>query len=411
MSRRLVLAFTALLITLTACDPGAGAAPAGPTGAASPADRCAKASARDFDGDGHDDVAVGNRMLTGGQVSILSAGKLVHLRIPDLAADAIGSSVALARVNADGCADVVVGAPYTKVDGGHSAGAVYVLYGGNAAPYRKIVSPNPQPGARFGAAVAAHGGTIAIGAPEENDSGVQQAGAVYVTDGDTTPPRRITQETEGVPGNSEPHDGFGATVAVGPLPDGRTGLLVGSPRERDDGSGRQLANGIGPYDGAVTMIADVRAERLEAVKHDGGSECELGDAVAYVPGGTFAATEGQCGNVLVLDHARILDTVECGACGSSSTGSALAAAPDGRVAVAWGDSAQVLSMREGVPGTVVPTLPGGNLPVAFYGTKLVFGMPQEAPPLGVTVFDPATGRSEQVMSAIRDVEGVGEALG
>ncbi|TDD17572.1 hypothetical protein, partial [Nonomuraea diastatica] len=50
----------------------------------------------------------------------------------------------------------------------------------------------------------------------------------------------------------------------------------------------------------------------------------------------------------------------------------LAAAPDGRVAVAWGDSAQ-----EGGRTSVVPALPGGNLPVASYGTRPVFGMPRE----------------------------------
>ncbi|MEO3889083.1 hypothetical protein [Nonomuraea sp. B5E05] len=373
---------------------------------------CSRATARDFDGDGKDDVAVGNRMIIGGQVSILSADRLVPLTIPDKAADGIGAAVALARVNADNCADLVVGAPYTKVDGKGAAGAVYVLYGGNAEPVKKIVSPQPQAGARFGAAVAAYGRTIAVGAPQEKDSGSQSAGAAYVT-GDGTPPRRITQDTAGVPGNSEPFDGFGAAVAVGPLHDGRMGLVAGAPGERDDGGGRQRKPRTGSRDGAVTVIPDVRASQIEAVKHDGGAGCAFGEAVVYVPGGRWAATQPRCGKVQFFHDAGLAGSTTCGACAGSTGGgtAALAAAPDGRVAVAWGDSAQVLPAQEGGRTSVVPTLPGGNLPVAFYGTRLVFGMPRDAPPMGVTVFDPATGKSEQVMSRRGDVEGVGEALG
>ncbi|MET8867474.1 hypothetical protein ABZW11_31425 [Nonomuraea sp. NPDC004580] len=42
--------------------------------------------------------------------------------------------------------------------------------------------------------------------------------------------------------------------------------------------------------------------------------------------------------------------------------------------MAWGDSAVVLvpDDEEGERDQVVPTLPGGNWPVAFYGSKLVF---------------------------------------
>ncbi|KAB8194692.1 hypothetical protein FH608_016040 [Nonomuraea phyllanthi] len=413
MSRRLLLGITALLLVTTGCEQGAGAAPASPArpSGAAQANDCSKASARDFDGDGRDDVAVGTRMSMGGQVSLLSADKLVQLTVPDPAAEAVGASVALARINADGCADLVVGAPYTKVDGKGSAGAVYVLYGRDAAPPRKIVSPEPRANARFGAAVAAYDGMIAIGAPQENDDGSERAGAVYVAGAEGTPLRRITQDTEGVPGNSEWNDGFGTSVAIGALPDGRMGLLVGSPHERQDGGGMQTRNRIGPYDGALTMIPDVRAAGIEAVKYEGGDECALGDAVVYVPGGRWAATEGRCGTVHVLDENRYVDTSTCGACGTSAGRSALAAAPDGRVAVAWGDSAQVLTMREYETASIVPTLPGGNLPVAFYGTRLVFGMPGETPPQGVTVFDPATGRHKRVITSNGEVEGVGEALG
>ncbi|MBF8193485.1 FG-GAP repeat protein [Nonomuraea sp. K274] len=409
------MAAITLFFAISACELGAGNSAAPPPSAspstAAPAGDCSKASARDFDGDGQDDVAVGNRILLGGQVSLLTAGRLVPLTIPDEAADAIGGSVALARVNADGCADLIVGAPYTKVDGKGTAGAVYVLYGGNALPARKIVSPRPQEGARFGTSVAAYGDLIAVGAPEEDDHGAAQAGAVYVV-GEGTEPIRVTQDTEGVPGNSEQYDGFGRTIALGPLAGGRIALVVGAPRERQDGSGRQRGTAGGGFDGAVTVIPDVRASELEATKHDGRPGCAYGDAVAYLPGGRWAATAGRCGEVYVHDHAGVVDSFQCRACVVSGTSrSALAAAPDGRLAVAWGDSALVMSPEEGGRDLVVPTLPGGNWPVAFYGTRLVFGTPHETPPQGVTVFDPATGKNESLKSPIGDVEGIGEALG
>lgn len=417
-----VPAVVAVLVSLAGCTPAApgSAAPAATPGQGrsdgSVAD-CTKAGARDFDGDGRDDVAVGNRALTGGQVSLLTAGRLVPLAIPDEAADAIGASVTLTRVDADGCADIVVGAPYTKVDGKGGAGAVYVLYGGGARPYRKIVSPEPQQNARFGSSVAAYGGTIAVGAPMEKErDGAGEAGAVYVFSG-AAAPRRITQDTDGVPGNSEKGDNFGESLALGPLPDGRLRLIVGAPRERADGPGRQRRLRSARSTGAVTVIDDVRAEKLAAVKYDGESEeCGYGAAVAHLPGGRWAVTAPRCGMAYINDRTGPIRKTGCRACAASSHPmSALAVSPDGRLAVAWGDSATVLSPDDerGAGDQVVPTLPGGDWPVAFYGSELVFGRPRDTPPQSVTVYDPATGKHEEVgpEGGPGDVEGIGEALG
>ncbi|MEV4472698.1 hypothetical protein [Nonomuraea sp. NPDC049504] len=392
--------------------PSEGAATSGPSQRAAAPD-CTKAGPRDFDGDGRDDVAVGNRMLSGGQVSLLTAGRLVPLTIQDEAADAVGSSVALTRVDADGCADLVVGAPYTKVDGKGGAGAVYVLYGGGTRPHRKLVAPEPQENARFGSSVAAYGGTIAVGAPLEEERGARAAGAVYVFP-EGADARRISQETEGVPGNSEMGDRFGHSLALGPLPDGRLRLLVGAPDERKDGTGQQLGRGGAGHAGSVTLIDEVRAERYQALKFDGASEeCAYGAAVAHLPGDRWAVTAPRCGTLQVNGTSGPVRTVSCQACAGSL--SALAVSPDGRLAVAWGDSAVVLvpDDEEGVRDQVVPTLPGGNWPVAFYGSKLVFGRPRDTPPLTVTVHDPATGTAEEVAieGGTGDVEGVGEALG
>ncbi|WP_132513000.1 hypothetical protein [Nonomuraea diastatica] len=72
---------------------------------------------------------------------------------------------------------------------------------------------------------------------------------------------------------------------VGPAARRADGALAGAPGERDDGGGRQRTSRTGSRDGAVTVIPDVRASEIEAVKHDGGDGCASGEAVVYVPGG------------------------------------------------------------------------------------------------------------------------------
>ncbi|WP_345390362.1 integrin alpha [Nonomuraea salmonea] len=107
------------------------------TGVPAVADTAACAGAADFDGDGVDDVVVGDPFgdEQKGAVHVLSAGKVVPVAVPGPAkGDGFGWSVRLAQVNGDACADLVVGAPYADVDGVEDAGAAYVIFGGQAAP-------------------------------------------------------------------------------------------------------------------------------------------------------------------------------------------------------------------------------------------------------------------------------------
>ncbi|MFI6177846.1 hypothetical protein ACIA8R_20105 [Nonomuraea sp. NPDC051191] len=68
---------------------------------------CSGASARDFDGDGGDDVALGY-LGTTGRVHVLSAGKVIHVPTPPgNRMKGFGWSVTMAHVNGDRCAELL----------------------------------------------------------------------------------------------------------------------------------------------------------------------------------------------------------------------------------------------------------------------------------------------------------------
>ncbi|MFD0657910.1 FG-GAP repeat protein [Thermocatellispora tengchongensis] len=241
----------------------------------------------DFDGDGADDFVTGDPFadvdgLPGaGAVHLVSGRALTPVGAPDPAAgDAFGWSVALAQLDGDGCADLLVGAPYADVDGRTDAGAVYVLYGGAERNVR-IVAPEPQQDAHFGWSLAASpddGGVVAIGAPYEEDDQVRDAGAVYLFRGnDTSTLTRISQESEGVTGNSETGDMFGWSLALGRLAGAADGvdLAVGSPYENNDGTGRQNVEGMLDT-GGLNVVHD--PTRAEGGRYTGG-KWELKDLV------------------------------------------------------------------------------------------------------------------------------------
>ncbi|MEU8267052.1 VCBS repeat-containing protein [Sphaerisporangium sp. NPDC049002] len=258
-----------------------GAAPSRADAAAD----CSKAGAADFDGDGRDDVAVGDPLADAagvpgaGTVHILPAdgsGGGFVVTAPDAGAGAaFGWTVRTTHVDGDGCLDVVVGAPYAEVDGTAGAGAVYVIHGGAKGgqvppeAVEKLPPPQPEVNAHFGWALAAAGpkdgpgGVIAVGAPYEDADSTGDAGAVYVypAQADTGPrtPKRVTQEGEGVVGNSEEGDLFGWSLVFGHLGGqaGSADLAIGIPYENDDGAGQQGADSGKADTGAVEVIFDV----------------------------------------------------------------------------------------------------------------------------------------------------------
>lgn len=307
-----------LLVTaMLAVPPAAGTASALSTA-------CSGASASDFDGDGTDDAVVGDPFADhhgiagAGAVHVLlgrGEGATVVSAPEPGAGDGFGWSVKLTHLDADRCADLLIGAPYADVSGLRDAGAVYAVYGGAGREAVRLVAPRPEREAHFGWSLASGGTLVAVGAPYEDAGGVADAGAVYLFEtGALGAGRRISQDSEGVSGNSEAGDMFGWSVAIGRLggAPGEQDLAVGAPYENDDGLGRQ--DGEGMLDsGSIAVLFDVRTARggytgrkwdlHEIVDADAGDR--FGYAMAY-------AEEGDVGYLAVSaplgDGGRVKDS-------------------------------------------------------------------------------------------------------
>jgi hypothetical protein len=339
------------------------------------------AGAADFDGDGVDDVAVGDPFADDekGSVHVLSGAKVVPVTVPDLVrGDAFGWSVRLAKVDADACADLVIGAPYTDLDGAEDAGAAYVVYGGGSKPPQRLTAAEPQRFAHFGWSLAARDDLVAISAPYEDEGSLLDVGAIYVRKG-TAELRRISQESVDVRGNSEVGDQFGWAMAFGP----KNGLVVGVPYENDDGAGRQVE--AGKIDsGSVVFIDDVLASKLTTLKLDSptaASGDRYGYAVAYSEGSGYALSSPGPGYVQLLDPAR-KPTRRVTQGGKQAFGFSMAASADGRLAIGapYGGGVRIVSWKNAAEDKKLATDAGlFGWSVAFSGNKLFVGQPDAQP--------------------------------
>ncbi|GAA3673765.1 hypothetical protein GCM10022224_042560 [Nonomuraea antimicrobica] len=368
-----------------------------------PAVACAGAGAADFDGDGVDDVAVGDPFGDDrkGAVHVLSGGKVVPVAVPGLlAGDGFGWSVRLAQVNGDACADLVIGAPYADVDGAEDAGAAYVVYGAGAAPPQRLVAPQPQRFAHFGWSLAARGDLVAIGAPYEDEAQLVDVGTVYVRKG-AGELRRIGQETVDVRGNSEVGDQFGWSMAFGP----GNGLVVGVPYENADGAGRQVE--AGRIDsGSVVFIDDVLAQKLTSDKLDSPTDASgdrYGYAVAYSEGSGYAVSAPGPGYVQLLDPAR-KPTRTVTQAGGQAFGFSMAASADGRLAIGapYGGGVRVVSWLNVSEERRLATGDGlFGWSVAFSGNKVYVGQPDAGPHGRVAV----AGRNADTVEPVQPQNG------
>jgi hypothetical protein len=277
------------------------AAPAAPV--AAPAD-CTAASESDFNGDGVDDTVVGDPFANSGGRSGSGAVHVLFGRgetgtvvaAPEVkAGDGFGWSVRLAHLDPDRCADLLIGAPYTDVEGRQDAGAVYAVYGGPQQRTVRMAAPEAEADAHFGWSLATGGTLAAVGAPHENADGAADAGAVYLFEtGALDRPKKISQDSEGVAGNSEAGDMFGWSLAIGKLGGAvdELDLAVGVPYENDDGTGQQVDAGT-LDSGSMSVVFDVRGpgETYESRKWDlrqitdAGEGDRFGYAMAYAEEG------------------------------------------------------------------------------------------------------------------------------
>lgn len=163
------------------------------------------------------------------------------------------SASAKGDFNGDGVGDMAVGTPDEDLAAGADAGVVHVLYGGAGgvtATGSQLWSQDsagiidsPEAFERFGAALSAGDfngdghDDLAIGAPGEDLTGGNDAGAVHVIYGSASGltsigSQQFTQDTAGIADNVETGDGFGSALAAGPLDSGVfADLVVGVPRE------------------------------------------------------------------------------------------------------------------------------------------------------------------------------------
>jgi len=277
LGRSLSLGACTVLVLGGAAGVAAGPAAATPAKAtpvkattAATCDPDSENSRGDFDGDSSSDVAVGMPWYQDGAGGVdlrgthtpsvvLTSGAL---GVGTGEGDEFGAAIAMADLDQDGCADLVIAAPAegqsAGSDGaGGNEGQVHIVFGSPDGISTSTVITLPHDSANldhFGNTLALVprdvGGVrvhdLYVGAPDATVSEQASAGEVFrYTLTPVTTGRRITatlrevrsQDSAGVPGSAETGDGFGATMAS----TDSGGVLVGAPNE-DVGSVRNAGS-------------------------------------------------------------------------------------------------------------------------------------------------------------------------
>ncbi|WP_342378376.1 M12 family metallopeptidase [Myxococcus stipitatus] len=280
----------------------------------------------DFNGDGHDDLAVGvpgedygSSALDSGLVTVLfgsptglsGAGaqswSQSSTRILDVSetGDRFGSALASGDFNGDGFDELAVGAPFESVEGVANVGAVHVLWGsldGLMSEGNQLWVPGMDglPGAvmgevYFGSALAAGDfngdgrSELAIGAPGQTVGLSPGAGAVTVLTGSamglvSTGAVAWNQDSAGISDVAEAGDGLGSTLVAEDFDgDGHLDLAIGVPRES---VGTVVGAGIvHVMHGSPSGLSGVREQRWSQE----GSQVDEGAEALDVFGSRLAA--------------------------------------------------------------------------------------------------------------------------
>jgi hypothetical protein len=205
----------------------------------------------DVSGDGKADIAVGayGENVSGntdqGRAYVFSGADgsvLSTLDTPNPQGDTyFGFSVAVGEVNGDGKGDIVVGATMEDVGDNQDQGRAYVFSGADGSLLFTLDSPNPQPVAWFGYAVALGDvdgdskADIVVGAHREDTGGKTDQGRAYVFSGADG----SLLFTLDIP-NPQAYAWFGISLAVGEVNgDGKADVAVGAYGEDVGGNGSQ----------------------------------------------------------------------------------------------------------------------------------------------------------------------------
>jgi hypothetical protein len=171
--------------------------------------------------------------------------------------DAIGNDQFGAAVAVDGDT-LAIGAIGTGLDS-YNEGAVYVYArsGQTWSQQARLRSDNPGPGNEFGFSLALSNDTLAVGSPYDDDTGVGDAGAVYVFTGSGT---AWNLQSELTASDSAFADLLGWSVAL----DGDT-LVAGAPQRdsataEDAGAAYVFVRAGGTWSQQAKLAADDAAE-------------------------------------------------------------------------------------------------------------------------------------------------------
>ncbi|MFC6080552.1 FG-GAP repeat protein [Sphaerisporangium aureirubrum] len=235
----------------------------------------------DFDGDGCADLAIGAseefagtpvpdgadgngvvHLLRGTSRGLRPSGTLdvTHLG-RTRGTDRFGAALVAADLDGDGDDELIVGVPGLEGGGGV---ALFGMRGREPDGTGSLITQGTrwvgQDGAesdQFGAAVAAGDfdgdgkAELAIGAPGDDVGDKAAAGSFTIADPRARQAGMYTQNSPGMPGDSEKYDGLGGTLAAGDFNgDGRTDLAAGVPGEGLDA----FQDGPMYGDGAVHVL-------------------------------------------------------------------------------------------------------------------------------------------------------------
>ncbi|MDP9406098.1 MAG: integrin alpha [Actinomycetota bacterium] len=221
-------------------------------------------AAGDFDGNGADDLAVGDpRQTVAGKrragVAIVVDGapglgvtavdpmRIVQSDVGEEphSGDRFATTLATGDLDNDGMDDLVVGAPFeNRSRFARDVGSVSLVFGSPVGldRFRSLSELGRGTDERFGSAIAVGrfdgdaDDDLVVGAPGDHDDCCDAGGKVrvYTDEIGTRLPfgREWTQQTRGVPGRNETGDEFGAALVVDDVnADGRADIAIGVPGE------------------------------------------------------------------------------------------------------------------------------------------------------------------------------------